>query len=628
MKLKLAAAHQLSFSKPVMLCNCLGVLQLAASLSKKCIPCEVVDLQEFSYLYRCDFNRVIEAVAGKILSPLTDLVGLSTMATHLAVAVEICKRVKEKSPQTVTVLGGPGVSFPAFDVLNCFPFVDMAMRGEADEAFPQLVEALIARKPVSDWGCIPGLVYRYQGKIVDNGWPAPVADLDKLPLPAYTNNHIYNPNNQKLWEGRGNLFSKRFPGRKQNFEEDSTGDYDGISIEAGRGCPYNCTFCSTSAFFSKKHRLKSVQRIIDEIVYSRRCLGDRRVIFHHDLMTLDHVFVEELCKEISRQVPGLVWKCHSRFDTVDEPLLEKMRLAGCNEIFFGIEAASPRMQEVIRKRLDLSGFDEKLAVLKRLGFSFSLSFIVGVPGEELPDIRAILDMALLAKSLCGDHAVIKIHTLVPLSGSELVEQWKDRLVFDETGSPGTTHIPQHWGELLENIKKYPRIFPVYYHFPVGEEKRVRSLAFAMIGVCINSYMKSSLQFAYSRMGASLADVFTANIDRIPLPSPAVDMEQFGPLFEMIRVLVLEHWCEGSVEALRFDALSRFEIAAKEVWVRRDPGFSRVVESYFDPNRLVEELDSRFPGISDENPGEKRYFVVIWDEKESKVRYTPLRGVLL
>lgn len=145
--------------------------------------------------------------------------------------------------------------------------------------------------------------------------------------------------------------------------------------------------------------MKSVGRIIDEILQLRNKLGDREVVFHHDLLTLRHEYIEELCREIRRRVPGLTWKCSARFDTIDAHILEEMRRAGCNAIFLGIEAATPRMQKIIDKHLDLSGFEEKIKLLKDLDYRTDLSFIVGFPGEELGDIETLLSLVLRVRAL-------------------------------------------------------------------------------------------------------------------------------------------------------------------------------------------------------------------------------------
>jgi radical SAM superfamily enzyme YgiQ (UPF0313 family) len=599
-KINLLATQQISVSNPVSLRNCLGVLQLAASLEQYDFNCHVFDFEELNNLYNYDFEETMEKVVGKIISAAPDILGLSTMSNNLATAVDICERVKKKNAGVITVLGGPGVSFCAQEILMAFPWIDTVVRGEADDAFPLYVQALASKIKNPK---IAGLVYHSGEKIVDNGWAKPIENLDELPIPAYE-------------------FCK--DNINENEETSLFGDYNGVSLEAGRGCPFNCTFCSTSHFFKKKHRLKSVQRIIDEILYTREKLGNQRIIFTHDIMTLRRDYMEQLCREIQRQVPGLVWKCHARFDSTDKKLLENMRQAGCNEIFYGIETTTPRMQEILKKRLDLTGFNEKIKYLKDLDFRFSLSFIVGVPGEEPQDIDSVLNHALRAKSLAGRRVFIKIHTLVPVPGSELYENWKDQLVYDDYGSPGTSDIPVHWEKLRTMIQRHPGIFSLYYHFPIGDTGRNRSNKYSMLGTVLDSLMQFSMKYAYMILGEGLPSELVRRIDQIQLPPPAAFKNiEYHILCLSIRELILELLESNPISAGKFDTLAQFETAAQQVFKQKKTGFFKIIETVYDPQELLDEIKAG-KITTEDPPGDKQlYFMILWDEKESKLKCTQI-----
>jgi len=593
-KIKLAAAHQLSFSDPVSLQKCLGVLQLAASLKQQNLPCEVVDLEEYNHLFNRDFDETMEKVVEKLITPPPDLLGISTMVNNLAAALDICERIKKKLPGVIIVLGGPGISFCANEVISEFPRVDAVIRGEADNAFPQYIEALAAKTKNPT---IEGLVYREGEKIVDNGWPKPIEDLDELPMPAYE-------------------FCK-----KNNNKENGAGLFDSfntVSLEAGRGCPFNCTFCSTSHFFKKKHRLKSVQRIIDEILYLKNKFGYEEIAFHHDILTLQRKYIEELCREIRRQVPGLTWKCSARFDTIDAQILKEMRAAGCNAIFLGIEVATPRMQKIINKHLDLTGFEEKIKQLKDLDYRFDLSFIVGFPEEEPEDIEALLVLALKAKYLCGDNVVIKMYTLVPLLGSALYEQWRDRLVYDEYGSFGASDIPPHWKKLRNKIKRHPGIFSIYYHIPIGTRKWTHACKYLLLSFAIQSMMTRSMKLAYMVLEERLAHIFAHHIDKIALPPPAaINAIEYPLLIESVRQLILEFLKNNPILAAKYDAVSQFEQAFQEVSNREKGSSFKIFPAYYDPGEVIKELETGTTSEETAHGDKKRNFMVFWDEKEKE-----------
>lgn len=580
---------------------------MAAALGQWDIPCDVADLEEFNHLYNHNFDQTMDVVVEKIITPPQhsqemqdppDLLGISTMSNNLAAAIEMCRRVKKRFSHVITVLGGPGVSFCAAEVLTEFPPVDVIIRGEADEAFPQYVEALASKTKNPP---VKGTVYRSGKDIVDNGWPDPVDNLEELPVPAYE-------------------FCK--PEAPANRDHEPIGDYNGISVEAGRGCPFKCTFCSTSHYFKRKHRLKPVQRIIDEILYTREKLGEQRIIFTHDIMTLRHDYMEDLYREIQRQVPGLTWKCHARFDSIDKSLLENMQRAGCNEIFFGIEAATPRMQKIIKKNLDLTRFDQKIKWLKELNLRFSLSYIVGIPGEEPRDIEAILSHALKVKSLCGNKVFIKIHTLVPVPGSELYETWKEQLVYDEYGSLGTSDIPVHWKKIRDMIRSRPGIFSLYYHLPIGKEERIRSNKYAMVGMALDSLMQYSMKLAYMTLGDGLAAELVRHIDKIELPPPASFKDtEYHITTQSIRQLILGilNTAANPTLARKYETAAQFEIALDQVTRHNKHGYSKIIETYYDPQELINEIKTGKITTGNKKEEKKLYFMIIRDEKEGKIK---------
>jgi len=181
LKIKLGANHQVTFSDGVPLHHCLGVLQLASALrlrNKENTYVEILDFSEFHHLYNHDFNETMERVIEKILTFIPDILGLSTMSNNLPVAIEICERIKQRHPGIITILGGQGASFCAFEIIEAFPFIDAVIRGEADKAFPDYIEALNAG--IKNPG-IKGLVYRDGNSIIDSGWPDPIQNLDDLP---------------------------------------------------------------------------------------------------------------------------------------------------------------------------------------------------------------------------------------------------------------------------------------------------------------------------------------------------------------------------------------------------------------------------------------------------------------
>jgi radical SAM superfamily enzyme YgiQ (UPF0313 family) len=408
LKVVLIAVHQISMDEAIPLHRCLGVLALAASLQKSSIDCEILNLRVFNNSINQEYEEFMSALVERIIITEPDILGFSTMSNNLPLALDLSRRIKDKQPNLHIMLGGPGASFQAVEILQAFPSIDAIIRGEADFAFPLYVQARIRGETTPE---IPGLVYNLPTGIVDNGWPAPIIDLDDLPIPMY------------------------------GLCEVPKGYTKAISLEIGRGCPFKCIFCSTSAFFKRKYRTKSVERVIEEICYIEKELGVRNVLLTHDLLTFDSEYLLHLCRRLENHNPPIRWACSARLDTINQYIIKKMTEAGCRGVFIGIEVGTSRMQKLIGKRLNLNLFHDVIQLMVKYDLPHTLSFIVGIPGEERADLKALLALIFQAKMLSSWKASIQIHVLTPEPGSKILADLKDTLVYDDQGSPGTSGVP-------------------------------------------------------------------------------------------------------------------------------------------------------------------------------------------
>ena len=155
---------------------------------------------------------------------------------------------------------------------RAFPRVQRGGSGRAEES---LIE-ILPRLPRSSLAGIAGVSYRSETGAVESGPErAVIADLDTLPVPAYDAYPI---------EALG---------------------LTTIRVEAGRGCPFHCTFCSTASFFGRSYRLKSPARLRDEMrdLNQRYAINDFKL--NHDLFTVNRDKVLAFCRTIrARASPG------------------------------------------------------------------------------------------------------------------------------------------------------------------------------------------------------------------------------------------------------------------------------------------------------------------------------------
>jgi len=376
-------------------------------------------------------DRDLPKVAEDILSHNPGAIGFSTWCDSFPISLLLAEEIKRMDPAIPVIFGGPQASVLAEDILAKYPAIDFILKGEADHTLPGLISWLLDGNE-AEAASIPGLVYRDRlTNEVNPGSPGDrVRDLDKLPVPAYER-----------------IFKK-----------------SKVRIDAGRGCPYSCTYCTTNQFFSKRYRVKSPGRIIAEMEYCHQELGIDRMGISHDMFTLDKAFMADFSRQlISRnkisEAP-FTWTCSARTDCVTEQMLEEMNESGCRAIFFGIESGSDRIQKEIRKNLDLGIAIRMIRHSTALGITTIVSYMAGFPGETRKDLNDTL-RSLIEVALAGARPQLTLLSILP--GTPIYQRHVGQLEYDDVHSGFSVMYPT---EKMRNLIKSDRnTFSSFYYLP-------------------------------------------------------------------------------------------------------------------------------------------------------------------
>jgi radical SAM superfamily enzyme YgiQ (UPF0313 family) len=432
----------------------LGILSLAAVLEARGHCVQISDLNR-SYFHLADsvgtskLSEFAEAAAGMIAAKGADVYGFGSICSSYPLTIRIAKALKAIRPDCTVLFGGPQASVVDIQTMAAFPFVDLILRGEAEESFPFLLNELAEGQQMDR---VPGLTYRAEGQPRRNRNAAVIGDLDSLPSPAY---HL-------------------------------TGELQGTSraaLELGRGCPFACTFCSTNDFFRRNFRLRSPARIVHDMRSLAMAYGVSDFDLIHDMFTVDRRRVVTFCEAMIACGEEFTWACSARTDCVDEPLLELMARAGCRGLFFGIETGSARMQMIIEKHLDITKAKELIDVAEQLGIGTTVSLITGFPEETREDLQQTVVM-LMHSARCP-HSDPKLNLLAPLPETPLYSKYKNELT-RETLCSDVSHQGDTQNEKdVELIQEYPEIFPSFYLLPTPHLDRNLLLElreFSLMGV--------------------------------------------------------------------------------------------------------------------------------------------------
>lgn len=412
----------------------LGILNLAAVLESIGDRPDIVDVNDtymqFTSTSHCASADFADFLALKIAESDADLYGFSTICSTYPLTVRVAESLKEVRPSATIVFGGPQASVVDVATLSAFPFVDLVLRGEAEDSLPILIAALATAARLDQ---VAGLTYRHDSQVRRNQNAPVIADLDALPSPAY---HL----------------SRYLKGATT------------ASLELGRGCPFSCTFCSTNDFFRRNFRLRSPGRVLREM----RDIAEKYSITHfelvHDMFTVDKRRVALFCEAMAASSEGFTWSCSARTDCVDESLLDLMARSGCRGIFFGVEAGSRRMQKVIDKHLDPQRAEEIIDLVEKLGMRTTTSLITGFPEETWEDVRETL--RIFMHSARCPHSEPQLNILAPLAGTPIFSIYKQQLVLEELCSDMSHQgLSQNEAELAL-IREYLEIFPNFYLLPM------------------------------------------------------------------------------------------------------------------------------------------------------------------
>jgi radical SAM superfamily enzyme YgiQ (UPF0313 family) len=135
-------------------------------------------------------------------------------------------------------------------------------------------------------------------------------------------------------------------------------------------------------------RFRSASNVVDEIELARRRHGIAFFSIRDDTFTARKSRVKELSDELLARGIHVLWNCQSRVNLVDEDRLLWMKRAGCDQVQFGVESASPAILAELNKSIRTDQIERALTLCRRVGIKTSAYFIVGIPGQTDADLEA------------------------------------------------------------------------------------------------------------------------------------------------------------------------------------------------------------------------------------------------
>jgi hypothetical protein len=190
------------------------------------------------------------------------------------------------------------------------------------------------------------------------------------------------------------------------------------SFDAGRGCPFQCSFCTIINVQGRKSRYRSPDDI-EKIVRDNWAQGISRFFITDDNFARNReweAIYDRLAKlrEVDKIPLGLMIQVDTMCHKIPN-FIEKSRRAGVTRVFIGLENVNPdNLVAAKKKQNKITEYRKMLLAWKAQGIFIYAGYILGFPGDTPASIRR--DIAIIQRELPLD--MLEFNILTPLPGSE------------------------------------------------------------------------------------------------------------------------------------------------------------------------------------------------------------------
>jgi radical SAM superfamily enzyme YgiQ (UPF0313 family) len=357
-------------------------------------------------------------------------------------ALEACRVAKEQHPDLPIVWGGIHASLLPQQTLK-HPLVDIAVVGEGEATFRELVHALESGTPLEG---VNGIYFKRDGRIHSTP-PRAFVDIDAEPPLSY---HLLDLD----------LYRRRLFG------------VDHISFNSSRGCTFRCSFCWDPVMHKRTWRAMQPETVLEHLRRIIRDHGIRGFLFTDDHFFIDMKRAYAILEGIVRaDLDVTISKLQIRADTIcrmNKDFLDLLVRAGVKRLTVGVESGNQRVLDLIKKDVTVEEVIEANRKLSPFPIVPLYLFMMGMPTETPDEFR---DSLRLAQQLVVENpkAAKTFNIYTPYPGTELYglalqqglrepDRLEDWARFNFRNIPDeSAWIPPQTKRLIENLD-FPLMF--------------------------------------------------------------------------------------------------------------------------------------------------------------------------
>jgi len=383
------------------------------------------------------------------ISEKPDGVGVSVMFSQDWPHVEqVINALHAKFPDVPILAGGEHSTAAGEHVLRSCPAVTQVALGEGEETVVEWADWLDGRRSVEE---VAGIQYLdAQGHLKTTPGRQRIRNLDELPWPAW---ELFDLEPYfRVGEGHGVERGRSMP------------------LLATRGCPYQCTFCSSPSMWTTRYTMRQVGDVVDEIEHYVNTYQADNIDFFDLTAIIKREWILSFCAELRRRGLKLSWQLPSgtRSEAMDQEVLAAMASSGCLNVTYAPESGSPRTLREIKKKIKLPRLFESIRDAKDNGIFVKCNLIIGFPRETRWDMLQTLWAAIRFAALGVDD--VGVYAYSPYPGTELYQYLR-----------GTGAIPEMDREYFTSLMTFMDLKQSSnYCENVGEAEIA---AYRLVGMC-------------------------------------------------------------------------------------------------------------------------------------------------
>jgi radical SAM superfamily enzyme YgiQ (UPF0313 family) len=318
-------------------------------------------------------------------------------------------------------------------------------------------------------------------------------DLWEAIIEDFRNNRLKEEYKADTYTDFKKLVFPRYDLLKLKRYRSSTGtNIPRLPIQASRGCPFNCNFCSVTKFWGPKIRTKPLKNVERELLRIRS-LGTNKIFFTDDNFIANISYTKELLELLKKY--DFSWICQVSTNIYQhEDLIAKMSKAGCSAVYMGIETFSEENLKNINKNINkMADYEKLFKLLTKSNIRATASMIIGLDGDTR---ESLYDMVQQLIRLKVSYAQFFLLQLLP--GTRMREQFlkENRIIdhnWDRQNGTIVTFKPKSFQ--VEELQDY--YWELYFKFYSYQSIIRRVLTLDRLNGGVNSIivpLKSNLYF--------------------------------------------------------------------------------------------------------------------------------------